>query len=34
MRKVEKPWGHEVIWAETPNYVGKAPPDAHAPPAA
>ena len=23
MRKVEKPWGHEIIWAETANYVGK-----------
>ena len=23
MRKVEKPWGHEIIWAETTNYVGK-----------
>lgn len=23
MRKVEKPWGHEVIWAETEKYVGK-----------
>ena len=23
MRKVEKPWGHEVIWAETKDYVGK-----------
>jgi quercetin dioxygenase-like cupin family protein len=22
-RKVEKPWGHEIIWAETPKYVGK-----------
>src|SRR5688572_3392896 len=22
-RKVEKPWGHETIWAETPLYVGK-----------
>jgi len=22
-RRVEKPWGHEVIWAETPVYVGK-----------
>jgi len=22
-RRVEKPWGHEVIWAETPAYVGK-----------
>ena len=23
MRKVDKPWGHELIWAETPRYVGK-----------
>ena len=23
MRKVEKPWGHEIIWAETADYVGK-----------
>jgi quercetin dioxygenase-like cupin family protein len=22
-RRVEKPWGHEIIWAETPKYVGK-----------
>ena len=22
-RRVEKPWGHETIWAETPLYVGK-----------
>ncbi len=22
-RVVEKPWGHELIWAETPHYVGK-----------
>jgi len=22
-RKVEKPWGHELIWAETESYVGK-----------
>jgi mannose-6-phosphate isomerase len=22
-RKVEKPWGHELIWAETEGYVGK-----------
>ena len=22
-RIVEKPWGHEVIWAETDQYVGK-----------
>ena len=23
MRKVDKPWGHELIWAETQKYVGK-----------
>jgi mannose-6-phosphate isomerase len=23
-RKVEKPWGHELIWAHTEQYVGKA----------
>ena len=23
MRKVDKPWGHEIIWAETESYVGK-----------
>jgi mannose-6-phosphate isomerase-like protein (cupin superfamily) len=22
-RKVEKPWGYELIWAETESYVGK-----------
>jgi mannose-6-phosphate isomerase len=22
-RKVDKPWGWELIWAETPDYVGK-----------
>jgi len=22
-RRVEKPWGFELIWAETPAYVGK-----------
>ena len=22
-RKVEKPWGHELIWAEADEYVGK-----------
>jgi quercetin dioxygenase-like cupin family protein len=22
-RRVEKPWGHELIWAETDRYVGK-----------
>jgi mannose-6-phosphate isomerase-like protein (cupin superfamily) len=21
--RVEKPWGHELIWAHTPHYVGK-----------
>ena len=21
--RVEKPWGHELIWARTPRYVGK-----------
>ncbi|MED5370433.1 MAG: cupin domain-containing protein [Myxococcota bacterium] len=23
MRRVEKPWGYELIWAETPHYLGK-----------
>ena len=23
VRKVEKPWGHELIWAHTDKYVGK-----------
>ena len=23
MRTVDKPWGHEVIWAHTDRYVGK-----------
>ena len=23
MRRVEKPWGYELIWAETADYVGK-----------
>ena len=23
MRIVDKPWGHEEIWAETPRYAGK-----------
>ena len=23
MRRVPKPWGHEIIWAETSRYVGK-----------
>jgi mannose-6-phosphate isomerase-like protein (cupin superfamily) len=22
-RRVEKPWGHEIIWAHTDGYVGK-----------
>lgn len=22
-RRVEKPWGHEIIWAHTEKYVGK-----------
>ncbi len=22
-RRVEKPWGHELIWADTELYVGK-----------
>ena len=22
-RRVDKPWGHELIWAETEHYVGK-----------
>jgi mannose-6-phosphate isomerase len=22
-RRVEKPWGHELIWAETDRYIGK-----------
>ena len=22
-RRVEKPWGYELIWAETPHYAGK-----------
>jgi len=22
-KRVEKPWGHELIWAHTPRYVGK-----------
>jgi mannose-6-phosphate isomerase-like protein (cupin superfamily) len=22
-RRVEKPWGHELIWAETEEYLGK-----------
>ncbi len=23
VQKVEKPWGHELIWAKTKDYVGK-----------
>jgi mannose-6-phosphate isomerase-like protein (cupin superfamily) len=23
MRRVNKPWGHEIIWADTDRYVGK-----------
>ena len=23
MKRVEKPWGHEMIWAVTDRYVGK-----------
>jgi mannose-6-phosphate isomerase len=23
MRHVDKPWGHELVWAETARYVGK-----------
>ncbi len=23
MRRVEKPWGYEIVWAETERYVGK-----------
>jgi quercetin dioxygenase-like cupin family protein len=23
MRRVDKPWGHELIWAESARYVGK-----------
>lgn len=23
IRRVEKPWGHELIWAETKDYIGK-----------
>jgi mannose-6-phosphate isomerase-like protein (cupin superfamily) len=22
-QRVEKPWGHEIWWAQTPHYVGK-----------
>ncbi len=23
MRRVDKPWGYEIVWAETARYVGK-----------
>ena len=23
MRRIEKPWGHELVWAHTARYVGK-----------
>ncbi|MCO4773879.1 MAG: cupin domain-containing protein [Deltaproteobacteria bacterium] len=23
MRRIEKPWGYEIVWAETDAYVGK-----------
>ena len=23
MRRIDKPWGHETIWAEGPGFVGK-----------
>ena len=23
IKKVEKPWGHEIIWAQTNQYIGK-----------
>ncbi|MBI5299123.1 MAG: cupin domain-containing protein [Deltaproteobacteria bacterium] len=23
MQQIEKPWGHEEIWAQTSNYIGK-----------
>jgi mannose-6-phosphate isomerase-like protein (cupin superfamily) len=23
MRRIDKPWGHELVWAETDRYVGK-----------
>jgi mannose-6-phosphate isomerase-like protein (cupin superfamily) len=23
MRRIEKPWGYELVWAEAPKYVGK-----------
>jgi len=22
-KKIDKPWGYELVWAETPHYVGK-----------
>jgi len=23
MKRIDKPWGYEIIWAATPDYVGK-----------
>ena len=23
MQKIDKPWGHEIIWAQTPDYIAK-----------
>ena len=23
VRKIDKPWGHELLWAQTADYVGK-----------
>ena len=23
LKKIEKPWGHELLWAQTADYVGK-----------
>ena len=23
MKKIDKPWGYEIIWAETNKYIGK-----------
>jgi mannose-6-phosphate isomerase-like protein (cupin superfamily) len=23
MRRIDKPWGHEIVWAQTSRYVGK-----------
>jgi len=23
MKRIDKPWGYEIIWAVTPDYVGK-----------